>query len=161
MSSSLRRHGLQRTRLPCSTISQSCSNSCPLSQWCYPTTSPSVTPFSFCSQSFPASGYFSVSHLFATGGQIIGASVSAIALPVNIQGWFPLGLTSLIQQVEDVLSCMGSTEYLDWNLISCTLKWDAWARSTIQKCEMTLLKSFFPEQELERIIDLYSRKTRT
>ena len=76
------------------TISQICSNSCPLSQWCHPTTSSSVVPFSSCPQSFPASGSFPVSQLFALGGQSIGASVSV--LPMNIQGWFPLGLTGLI-----------------------------------------------------------------
>ena len=71
-----------------------CSNSCPLSQWCYPTMSCSVAPFS----TFPASGSFSVSWLFAAGGQSIGVSASASAsvLPMNTQGWFPLELTGLI-----------------------------------------------------------------
>ena len=76
------------------TISQICSISCPLSQWCHPTISSSVVPFSSCPQSFPASGSFPVSQLFALGGQSIGASVSV--LPMNLQGWFPLGLTGLI-----------------------------------------------------------------
>ena len=72
-----------------------CSDSCPLSQWCYPTISSSVVPFS-CPQFFPASGSFPVSRLFASGGQSIGASAPASVLPVNIQGWFPLGLIGLI-----------------------------------------------------------------
>ena len=72
------------------------SNSHPSSQWCHPTISPSVIPFSSCLRSFPASGSFSMSWLFASGGQRIGASSSASALPTNIQGWFPLGLTVLI-----------------------------------------------------------------
>ena len=71
-----------------------CSNSCPLSQWYYLTISSSATPFSFCLQSFPASGSFPISWLFASVGQSIGAS--ALVLPVNIQDWFPLGLTGLI-----------------------------------------------------------------
>ena len=87
-------HGLQPTRLPCPSPSpRVCSNSCPLSQWCHPTISSFVTPFSR-HQSFPASGSFPVSQLFASGGQRIGASASA--LPMNIQGWFPLELTGWI-----------------------------------------------------------------
>ena len=61
-----------------------------LNQWFHPTISSSFTPFSSCLQSFPASGSFPMSWLFASGGQIIGASVSASVLPMNIQGWFPL-----------------------------------------------------------------------
>ena len=70
-----------------------CSNSRPLSRWCYLTISSSVVPFSPCLQSFPASRSFPVSQLFTSGGQSIGASVSASVLPINIQGWFPLQLT--------------------------------------------------------------------
>ena len=76
MSDSLRIHGLQHTRLPCPLPSHRvCSNSSPLSQWCHPNISSSVIPFSSCPQSFPASGSFPVSQLFASGGQCIGASV--------------------------------------------------------------------------------------
>ena len=71
-----------------------CSNWCPLSQWCHSTISSSVIPFSFCLQSFPAS--FPMSWLFASGGQNIVISASTSVLPMNIQGWFPLGLTCLI-----------------------------------------------------------------
>ena len=93
----LQPHGLQYSRPPCPSPSpQVCSNSCPLSQWCHPIISSSVTPFSFCLQCFLASRSFTVSWLFVSGGQSIGASVSASVLPMNIQGWFPLGLTSLI-----------------------------------------------------------------
>ena len=87
--------GLQHTRLLCPPLSpRICSNSCPFSGWCRPTISSSVTPFSFCPQSFPASGCFPMSQLFKAGGQSIGASASV--LPKNIQGWFPLRLTGLI-----------------------------------------------------------------
>ena len=77
-------HGLD-ARLLCPSVSPWVySNSCPLSWWCHPTISSSVTPFSFCPQSFPASGSFSVSQLFASGGQIIAASASASVLSMNI-----------------------------------------------------------------------------
>ena len=72
------------------------SNSCPLSWWCHPTFSSSVIPFSSCLQSFPASGPLSMSQFFASAGQRIGVSASASVLPMNIQNWFPLGLTGLI-----------------------------------------------------------------
>ena len=81
------------------TISWSCSNSCPSSQWCHPTISSSVAPFSFCPPSFPTLGSFPMSRLFPSGGQSIRASASV--LPMNIQGWFPLGLTGLILLSKD------------------------------------------------------------
>ena len=97
MSNSLWSHGLQYTRIPCPSLSSGvCSNSCPLSQWCYSTISSSVTPFSSCPQSFPASESFPMSWLITSGGQIIGASVSASVLLMNIQDWFLLELTDLI-----------------------------------------------------------------
>ena len=97
MSNSLRPHGLQHTRLPCPSPSPGvCSDSCPLSRWCHPTILSSVTPFSSCPQSFPASGYFPVSQFFTLGGQSIGASASELVLPKNIKDWFLLGLTGLI-----------------------------------------------------------------
>ena len=99
MCNSLRPHGLQHTRLPCPSPSPgACSNSCPLSPWCHPTVSSSVIPFPSWLQSFPALGSFLMSQLFTSGHQSIGAGASAASsvLPMNIQGWFPLGLTSLI-----------------------------------------------------------------
>ena len=84
-------------RLPSpSLFSWVCSNSCPLSQWCHPTVSFSVALFSFCPQSFPASGSFPIRWLFASGGQSVGTSASASVLPMNIQGWFSLGWTGLV-----------------------------------------------------------------
>ena len=95
MSNSLWPHRLQHARLPCpSLFPRVCTNSCPLSQWCHPTNSSSLTPFSSSLQSFPASGSFPVSHLFASGSQSIAASASASVLSMNIQ--FPLWLTGLI-----------------------------------------------------------------
>ena len=92
VSDSLRPHGLPHARLPCPSPSpRACSNSCPLSQWCHSTTPSSVVPCSSCLQSFPASGSFSRSQLFTSGGQSIGASASASVLPMNIQELIPLG----------------------------------------------------------------------
>ena len=98
MSDSLRPHGLQHAcRPPCpSPIPGVYSNSCPLSGWCHPTISSSVVPFPSRLQSFPVSGSLPMSWLFTSGRQSIGASASASVLPMNIQGWFPLGLTGLI-----------------------------------------------------------------
>jgi len=91
MSYSLWPHGLQHARLPCPSLSpEVCSNSYPLSWWCHPTISSSVTPFSSCPQSFSAAGSFLRNQLFTSGGQSTGASVSV--LPMNIQDGFPLAL---------------------------------------------------------------------
>ena len=96
MSDYLWLHGLQHTRPFCPLPSPGvCSHSCPLSWWCYLTISYSVAPFSFCLQFFPVSGSFPMSWLFSSSSQSIGASDSASVLPMNIQGWFPLGLTGL------------------------------------------------------------------
>ena len=93
----LRLHELQHARLPCpSPTPWVYSNSSPWGQWWHPTTSSSVVPFSSCLQSFPASGAFQMSQLFASGGQSIGVSASAPVLPMNTQDWSPLGWTGWI-----------------------------------------------------------------
>ena len=95
MSDCLWSHGPQHARLPCPSLAlKVCSNSYPLSQWCQPTISSSAAPFSSCPLSFPASESFPMNWLFTSGRQSIGASASVF--PMNIQGWFPLGLTDLI-----------------------------------------------------------------
>ena len=105
MSNSLWPHGLQCIRLLCSSLFPGVgSNSCPLSRWCHTTISFSVTRFSPCYQSLPASGPFPMSQLFASAGQSPGASASASVLPMNIQGSFPLGLTGLISLLSKGLS---------------------------------------------------------
>ena len=97
MSDSLQSCGLQHTRLPCpSPTPGAYSNSWPLHWWYHPTISPSVVCFSSHLQSFPASGSFPMSQFFASGDQSIGVSASASVLPMNIQDWFPLGLTGWI-----------------------------------------------------------------
>ena len=101
MSNSLQPHGLQHTRLPCPLLSpRVCSDSGPLSQWCHPTVSSSVTRFSSCPQSFLASGSFPKSRLCASGDQSI--RVSASILLMNIQSWFPLGLTGYSINVSEI-----------------------------------------------------------
>ena len=97
VSDSLQPHGLQHARPPyLSPIPGVYSDSCPLSRWCHPTISSSVIPFFSCPQSFPASGSFQMSQLFASGGQSIGVSASTSVLPMNIQDWSPLEWTGWI-----------------------------------------------------------------
>ena len=107
MSNFLWPHELQLSRLSCPSLSPGdCSNLYSLSQWSC------VAPFFSCPQTFPASGFFPMSCLFASGGQSIGASVSAIVLPMNIQGWFPLELTGLISFLSKQLSRIFSSTTL-------------------------------------------------
>ena len=107
MSNSLQLHVLQQGRLPCPSLSPgACSSSCLLSWWCYLTILSPITPFSSCSQSLPAWGSFLMSQLFTVDGQRIAASASASAsvLLVNVEGWFPFGLTGLISLLSKGLS---------------------------------------------------------
>ena len=97
VSNSLWPHELQHARPPCPSPTPGVySNSCPLSRWCHPAISSSFVPFPSCPQSFPASGSFPMSQLFASGGQSIGVSASASVLPVNTQNSSPLGGTGWI-----------------------------------------------------------------
>ena len=102
MSDSLWPHGLQHTRPPCPSPAPGVHpNPCP---WSHPTISSSVVPFSSCPQSFPASGSLAMNQLFPSCGQSIRASASASVFLMNIQGWFPLGLTSFISLLSKGLS---------------------------------------------------------
>ena len=115
VSDSLRPHGPQHARLSCPSPSpRVCSNSRPLNRWCHPNISSSVNPFSSCLQSFPASGSFLLSQLFASGGQNIGASASV--LPVNSHDWFPLGLTSLTSLLSRGLSRVFSSTMMNFDM---------------------------------------------
>ena len=97
MSHSSQPHGLQDARARCSSWTPRVwVNSCPSSRWCHPTISSSVVLFSSCLQSFPVTGSFLMSQFFTSGGQNIGGSILASVLPMNIQDWFPSGLTGLI-----------------------------------------------------------------
>ena len=109
MSDSLWTHGMQHARLPCPSPTLGVySNSCSSSQWCHPTISSSVIPYSFHLQSFPTSGSFSKGQFFSSGGQRIGVSPSASVLPLNFQGRFPLGWTSWISLQSKELSRVSS-----------------------------------------------------
>ena len=97
MSDSLRPHKLQHARPPCPPPTPGVyTNLCPWSRWCHPAISSSVIPFSSCLQSFPTSGSFQMSQLFASGGQNSGVSTSASVLPMNTQDWFPIDWTGWI-----------------------------------------------------------------
>ena len=125
----LQPHELQDTRHFYPSLSpRVCSISGPLNWWCHPTISSSVTHFSSCPQSFPASGTFQVNWLFPSGGQIIGISASASVLPVNTQGWFPLGLTVLIFWQSKGLSRVFPTI---WKHKSFSMQLSLWSNSHI------------------------------
>ena len=136
VSNSLRPHGVQHTRLPCPSLSPGvCLDSCPLSHWCHPTISSSVTPLSSCSQSFPASESFPVNQLFASGDQRIGASASASVLPMSTQGGFPLGLSGLIS----LLSKGHSKSLLQHHS----------SKASILQCSVFFMVSLFREASLQ------------
>ena len=113
-------YGWQHARLLWPSLSPGAGlSSCPMNWWCHPTTSSSATLLSFCLQSFPASGSFPKSQLFASGGQSIEASTSTSVLPTNIQGWFTLGLTGLISlQSRGLLRVIFSTTI--WKHLWCS-----------------------------------------
>ena len=116
MSDSLPPYRLQHARLLCPPLSPGvCSNSCPLSQWCYLAISSSAAPFSFSFHYFPALGSFPMSWLFTSGGQSTGASAWESVLPMNIQGWFLLGLSALIFAVQGTQVSSLENPSLPWN----------------------------------------------
>ena len=123
-------HGLQHARLPCpSPTLGAYSNSCPSSLWCHPTISSSVIPFSSWLQSFLASGSFQMSQFFASGGQKIGASASVSVLSMNIQDWFPLGLTGFILQSRRLSRVFSSTTVQKHEFFNTQFSW--WSNSHI------------------------------
>ena len=130
------------TRLPCQSLTPGvCSNSCPLSRWCHSTIASFVTPFLSCPQSFPESGSFPVSWLLALGGQSIGASASASVLPMNIQGWFPFGLTGLISLLSKGLSRVFSNTTI-WKHQFLGNSWGVFKAPLFQRS--LLSSTFFP-----------------
>jgi len=129
MSYSLQPNGLRYTRLLCPLLTpRVCSKSCPLSQWCHPTISSSVIPFSSRLQSFPASGSFSMIQLFASGGQNIGASTPALVLLMNIQGSFPSKLTAFISLQSKGLSRVFSSTTI-WKHLFVNIHPSLWSNS--------------------------------
>ena len=131
VSDSLRPHGLQQARVPSPSLSPGvCSSSGPLNRWCHPTILSSVVPFSSCLQSFPASGSFLMSQLFASGGQSIGVSASSSVLPMNIQDWFTLVLTGLISLLSKGLSRVFSNTTVQKHQLFSALP-SSWSNSHI------------------------------
>ena len=121
VSDSLWPHELQHARPPCPSPTPGVyPNPSPLSWWCHPTISSSVIPFFSCPQSFPASGSFQMSQLFAWGGQRIGVSASASVLPKNIQDWSPLGWTGWISLQSKGLSKVFSNTTVQKHQFFCT-----------------------------------------
>ena len=121
VSDSLPPHELQHARPPCPLSTPGVyPNSCLLSQWCNPAISSSVVPFSFCPQSFPASGSFPMSQLFAWGGQSTGVSASTSVLPKNTQDWSPLGWTGWISLQSKGLSRVFSNTTVQKHQFFCT-----------------------------------------
>ena len=130
MSDSLQPHGMQHTRLLCLPLSpRLCSNSCPLSSWCYLTILSSAIPFPFCLQSFLASGSF-LSQLFTSGCQSIRASAWASVLPMNIQGWSLLELTGWISLQSKGLSRVFSSTTI-WRYRFVSAQPSLWSNSYI------------------------------
>ena len=139
MSDSLQPHGQLHSRPPCpSATPRAYSNSCPSIRWCHPTISSSVIPFSSCLQSFPASGSFQMSQFFASGGQSIGVSASASVLPMNTQGWFPLGWTGWISLQSKGLSRIFSNTTVRYLIFT----WAFLKRFQSPKTKSTLAKTF-------------------
>ena len=135
VSTSLSPYELHHARLPCLSPSPGvCSNSYPLSRWCHPTIWSFVTPFSSCPQSFPASGSFPVSWLFTSGGQSI--STSASVLPMNIQCWCPLRLTTLISLLSKGLSASSlAPQFKSINSSALSLIYDPTLTSVHDYCK--------------------------
>ena len=137
VSNSLRPHGLQHTRPPCPSPTPGVYwNSWPLSQWCHPTISSSVFPFSSRLQSFPASGIFPMSQFFASGGQNIGVSASASVLPMNFQDWFPL-------------------EWAGWISLQSKGLSRVFSNTTIQKHQFSPTQTFLGKRQEEILISSF------
>ena len=120
VSNSLWPHELQHARAPCpSPTPRVHPNSCTLSQWCHPTISPSVVPFPSHIQSFPISGSFPMSQLFASGGEV-EVSASTSVLPMNTQDWSPIGWTGWISLQSKQLSRVFSNTTVQKHQFFCT-----------------------------------------
>ena len=118
VSSSLQPHERHHARSTCpSPAPRVHPNSHPSSRWCHPTISSSVSPFSSHPQSFPASGFFPMSQLFASGGQNTGVSASASVLPMNTQDWSPLGWTGWIMNYFTKSSLFFPSYHLYWSIV--------------------------------------------
>ena len=156
-SDSLQPHESQHSRPSCpSPTPRVCSNSFPLSRWCNPTISASVLLFSSCPQSFPASGSFQMSQLFASGGQSIGVSASTSVLPMNTQDWSPLRQTGWISFQSKGLSRVFSNTTVQKHQFFCVqLSYDYWA---IKKNEIIPFASTWMDLEMITLSEKSDRK---
>ena len=162
MSDSLQHRRLQHSRLSCPSLSLGvCSNSCSLSQWCYPIISSSVIPFSSWSQSFSTSGSFPMSRLFTSGDLNIGTSASASVLPMNIQDWFPLGWIDWISLKSKGLSRVFSSTTVWKHQFFCAQP-SLWSTShthetslvaQIVKCLLTMLETWIQSLGQEDLLE--------
>ena len=160
MSDSLRSHEPQHARPPCpSPTPRVHPNPCPSSQWCHPTISFSVTAFSSCLQSLPASGSFPVSRLFASGGQSTGASTSASVLPMNSQGWFPRELTGLISLKSKGLRVFSTPQFKSISYSPFSLLYDPTLTSipNYWKKHIALTKLTFLSKVMSLLFNILSR----
>ena len=157
LSDSLRPHGLQQARPPCPSPSpRVCPSSHSLPQSCHPAILSSEAFFSFCPQSFPASGTFAMSHLFASDDKNTGASAQVLVLPVNIQGWSLLRLTGLISLLSKGLSGVFSNttvESINFSALfllyhpTLTTRYDHWEDHTLDHmdlCRQSNVSAFQP-----------------
>ena len=135
MSDSLRPHELQHSRPPCPSPTPGVHpNPCPSSQWCHPTISSSVVPFSSCPQYLPVSESFPMSQLFTRGGQSIGVSASASVLPMNTQEWSPLGWTGwTFLQSKGLSRVFSNTTVQKHRFFSTQLSWQSNSHRTAGK----------------------------
>ena len=148
-------HVLQHSRLLCPSPSPTaCSNSCLLSRWCHPTISSFVIIFFSCLLYFQASGSFSMSWLFASDGQSIGASASPSVLPMNIQRWFPLGLIRYISLQSKGLSRVFSNTTVQkhqffgiqlslWSSPTLTSVYDHWENHSFEYMDLCQQSSLY------------------
>ena len=144
LSDSLWPHEPQHARPPCpSPTPEVHPNPCPSSQWCHTTISSSVVPFSSCPQSFPESGSFPMSQLFASGGQCIGVSASTSVLPVNTQDWSPLGWTGWISLQSKGLSIVFSQHHTPPLLSGATKYYLALFLVSVLESDISLWSSAF------------------
>ena len=159
VSDSLWPHELQHARLPCpSSTPRAYSNSCSLSQWCHPTISSSVIPFSLCLQSFPASGSFPMSQFFASGGQRIGLSASSSILPMNIQDWFPWGWTGWISlQSKELSSVFSNTTVQKHQFFGAGMRWGGWITSLQDDILLSNRRNWMYKQVLKALITYLPR----
>ena len=164
VSNSLQPHGLQHARLPCPSPTPGVySNSCPLSQWCHPTISSSVVPFSSCLPSFPASESFQMSQFFASRGQSIGVSASTSVFPMNIQDWFPLGWTGCISLLskglpKSLLQHHSSKASILWHSAFLIVQLSHSYMTTAKTIALTRQTTVAPQAILNDLSDLKQKK---